>query len=284
MTFRTNILLLAAGFLFVALGAQAAPEIQFWSNDGDYAICNLTIPNGESRTWRVVAHPDGLTGILGATLRLTGAAGYVHVVTPNPSNSYVIGDLLSTGVSIGFPSCEAGPTVVLFSVQTTNVGGGPSSMQLVPHTNASGPTPCAYLVSCEDSFTEVCVPAATMGVNQGYGTAPDSPSPADGATEVATTAQLAWSGGHPGSECAIGIAEHRVYFGTSTNPPFAGTVGSLDNTVWDPGALQPNTTYHWRVESIDTGFGIAGPLWSFTTPAAVAVETVQWSIVKRRFR
>jgi hypothetical protein len=223
----------------------------------------------------------------GAEFRVSGwPAGYTHIVTPNPAATLTIGNPLVDGCNIGFPSCQTEETVVLYSVQTFNQGGGAATLSLEAHTFPSN-FPCPQVVdsSCSSPGSSVvCVPTITAFVNQGDATPPSTPFPADGATGMTLDVSLSWSGGHPGSACAVGIPSHRVYFGTGPDPPFVGEVSPLDDTVFDPGALAPNTTYSWRIECIDTGFGISGPVWSFTTTTFVAVEDIEWSRVKELYR
>jgi len=82
-----------------------------------------------------------------------------------------------------------------------------------------------------------------------------NPNPADGATNVPTTADLNWSGGSDATS-------HNVYFGTSNPPSLAATgVGSS----YDPGTLSTSTTYYWRVDSVNDTDTTTGTVWSFTT-------------------
>ena len=72
------------------------------------------------------------------------------------------------------------------------------------------------------------------------------PVPPDGTTFV-TPEDLMWLGGY-------GDTSFDVYFGTNSNPPFQST---QSNNIYDPGALDANTTYYWKIDS--------GDVWSFTT-------------------
>ncbi len=85
--------------------------------------------------------------------------------------------------------------------------------------------------------------------------APDSPSPAASATGVATNTTLSWGAGS-------GATSYNVYFGTGASPASAGSVGG---TSYTPGTLIENTTYYWRVESVNNDGVASGPTWSFTT-------------------
>lgn len=82
------------------------------------------------------------------------------------------------------------------------------------------------------------------------------PSPERGASGVGTRGiRLAWVSGR-------NAVSHTVYFG-KTNPP--GPDRSQRETSFDPGMLEPLTTYFWRVDEVtDTGT-VPGKVWSFTT-------------------
>jgi hypothetical protein len=268
--------------------AAASSNLHYWSADRDYELCHLDIPIGETRTWRIVARADAVQGIHGAEFRVVGwPAGYIHtVVTPNPDAAIVIGNPLDLGCNITWVGCEADPTLVLFTIETLNVSDASgASVSIEQHAFPSDQQCSVLYHSCSgQAFTSTCVPGSSLLVNQGSSTPPANPSPTHASTGVATSSQLAWSTGHPGSECAIGISEHRVYLGTNNDPPLIGIVSPLDNTVFDPGVLLPSATYYWRVEAIDTGFGITGPLWSFTTQDPVAVAGQKWARVKQLYR
>ncbi len=81
------------------------------------------------------------------------------------------------------------------------------------------------------------------------------PYPADGESGVRTDMNLSWKGG-------AFAHSHTIYFGTSSTPD---SVHSQASNSFDPGELEPNTTYYWRVDEVNA-FGRAdGPVWSFTT-------------------
>ena len=92
-------------------------------------------------------------------------------------------------------------------------------------------------------------------------------APNNGATGVAIDANLSWSGGN--SQCAGLTATYDVYFGTTNPPPLDHNNGSTKN--WDPGVLQHNTTYYWRIATTDDNGTATGPVWSFTTEPAGCV-------------
>jgi len=89
------------------------------------------------------------------------------------------------------------------------------------------------------------------------------PVPMNLATGVSRATDLGWTAG---SEAAT----HDVYFGTNPTPGPAQFQGNQPGTSFDPGALEKNTTYYWRVDEVN-GLGTTpGPVWSFTTGENVA--------------
>jgi uncharacterized protein (TIGR02145 family) len=90
--------------------------------------------------------------------------------------------------------------------------------------------------------------------------APSDPGPADQATEVGTGAILSWNCTDPNQDPLT----YDVYFGTNDNPPKAGS--DIATESFDPGQLDPNTTYYWKViAKDDSGLTTSGPVWQFTT-------------------
>ena len=72
-------------------------------------------------------------------------------------------------------------------------------------------------------------------------------SPAADATNVSLDQNLSWSGGE--SQCPELTATYDVYFGTSSPPPLHHDNGTSKS--WDPGALEQETTYYWRIVAKD---------------------------------
>jgi hypothetical protein len=55
---------------------------------------------------------------------------------------------------------------------------------------------------------------------------------------------------------------HLVYFGKSGSPEF---VASQKENTFKIGALEPKTTYYWRIDEIADRDTVQGPVWHFTT-------------------
>lgn len=100
------------------------------------------------------------------------------------------------------------------------------------------------------------------------------PRPLSGAVDAGQTSVLRWSAGEA-------VVSHDVYFGTDANavrdsnassPEYMGNM-DLGSESYDPGGLEWNTTYHWRVDEVeDDGTVRKGGLWSFTTADFLVIE------------
>lgn len=108
---------------------------------------------------------------------------------------------------------------------------------------------------------------------------PGAPSPGNGATNVSTSATLAWSAGS-------GATYYDVYFGTDSTPDASEFLGNQAGTTRNPGPLAAGTTYYWRVDSLNATGTTTGDVWSFTTapPAGTITLTVTPSKVKGKWR
>ena len=84
-----------------------------------------------------------------------------------------------------------------------------------------------------------------------------NPDPPDGETGVALAADLSWMAGD-------GAASHEVYFGTTSGA--LEFKGDQSLTTYDPGELDPNTMYYWRIDEVGPGGSVtAGTEWEFRT-------------------
>ncbi|NLH43775.1 MAG: hypothetical protein GX448_18200 [Planctomycetes bacterium] len=103
------------------------------------------------------------------------------------------------------------------------------------------------------------------------------PYPAQASVNAPQTLVLNWSAGES-------AAQHDVYFGTDAkavadaDPTTAGVYQGRQNagaTTFDPGELEWNKTYYWRVDELNSAEA-AGPwtgsVWSFTTADFLVVD------------
>jgi len=100
--------------------------------------------------------------------------------------------------------------------------------------------------------------------------------PYNGAVDVKQTQILSWS---PGDFAA----SHEVYFGADKevvrnadtgSPEYKGT-RDLGSQSYDPGKLEWDTTYYWRVDEVNNtnpDSPWVGPVWSFTTANFLIVD------------
>ena len=103
-----------------------------------------------------------------------------------------------------------------------------------------------------------------------------APTPSDGAVDVKQTLILKWSAGDQ-------ALSHQVYFGTDEeavhiadtgSPEYIGT-RELGSESYDPGKLQWDTTYYWRVDEVNDANPESpwvGGVWSFTTANFLVVD------------
>ena len=121
-----------------------------------------------------------------------------------------------------------------------------------------------------------------------------SPYPSIGAVDVPQTPILRWAAGEM-------AASHDVYFGEdATAVADAGTTTTdiyrgrqaLDATSFDPGPLEWNKTYYWRVDEVNDAHPESpwrGTVWSFTTADFIVVDdfesyTDDWANFQRIFQ
>jgi len=90
---------------------------------------------------------------------------------------------------------------------------------------------------------------------------PTDPDPEDEEIDVYVNARLYWTGGDPNSGDTI---KYDVYFGTSNPPP--KVYDNLSGTIYNPGEMEIETTYYWKIVSWDSqGLSNPGNIWQFTT-------------------
>jgi hypothetical protein len=103
-----------------------------------------------------------------------------------------------------------------------------------------------------------------------------SPFPVNSASDVKQTMILGWSPGIYG-------ASHQLYFGTDkdvvknadTNSPEYKGSRNLGSESYDPGKLEWNTAYYWRIDEVndaEPNSPWTGNLWSFTTANFLVVD------------
>jgi hypothetical protein len=103
------------------------------------------------------------------------------------------------------------------------------------------------------------------------------PNPSNNAVDVSQTQIMSWS-------AVEDATSHQVYFGTdeeavknadTSSPEYKGS-RSLGSESYDPGQLQWNTSYYWRVDEVKAdGTEQMGNVWSFTTANFIVVDDME---------
>ena len=92
-------------------------------------------------------------------------------------------------------------------------------------------------------------------------------NPSNGAVDVTQTPVLTWAPGFG--------ASHEVYFSADAASLELKGSGNLGSESYEPGQLEWDTTYYWRVDEADNANADSpwtGPLWSFTTANFLIVD------------
>ena len=95
-------------------------------------------------------------------------------------------------------------------------------------------------------------------------------NPANGAVDVTQTPVLTWAPGFG--------ASHEVYFGADAASLELKSSGNLGSESYDPGQLEWDTTYYWRVDEANgtnADSPWTGPLWSFTTANFLIIDDME---------
>jgi len=88
-----------------------------------------------------------------------------------------------------------------------------------------------------------------------------NPIPVNNSLNIDLEINLSWIGGDPDPG---DIVTYNLFFGTNINPPNIENVYPIN--TYNPGKLEYNTQYYWRIDSYDNNGGATtGPLWTFTT-------------------
>jgi hypothetical protein len=94
--------------------------------------------------------------------------------------------------------------------------------------------------------------------------------PANGAVDITQTPVLTWTPG-------LG-ASHEVYFGADAASLELKGNGNLGSESYEPGQLEWDTTYYWRVDEANNANADSpwtGPLWSFTTANFLIIDDME---------
>jgi len=185
-----------------------------------------------------------------------------------------------SGVSIGFGQCETYYCHVL-TIQYFMTGAtvGCCPYWVLPHPNAESGK--VEFVDCAQQLF-FGTPEATY-VSNTANSPPlvGNPEPNPGALQQALDTKLDWTVFR--CDCLMSISWNRVYFGTTPDPPLVNDW--VEENHYDPGLLQPNTTYYWKLQTFaGSSLSTTTPVWSFSTVTGVATEPTSWGRIKSLYR
>jgi hypothetical protein len=255
-------LLLLALNSFHAFAQQA--QIGIYS-DVSRSSCSLSdAGGGQIRAYVVVNSVSGITGVRFSAPK-PACFSATWVADEVPDGFVSIGDS-QTDLSIATGKCLSGPLhVVTMVFQKTSTTAPCCQFQILPAQDQADVifTDCSFLehsLAKTDGYingNETC-PCQT-GLNQPP-SAPTAPYPAQNMINAPLPVMLTWQTTDPEND----PLHYDVYFGTAADPPVVGT--DVPQASYDPGTLQYNTQYHWKVTAKDDhGNTTSGPLWTFTT-------------------
>jgi len=116
-----------------------------------------------------------------------------------------------------------------------------------------------YLICAAFAVFIVACAGGTPGISNQPPNAPSNPTPADNATDVSINITLSWACTDPDGDTLT----YNVYFGTVSTPTIVATVTTKS---YDPGSLNYNTKYYWKIVAKDgKGGQTSSPVWNFTT-------------------
>lgn len=107
---------------------------------------------------------------------------------------------------------------------------------------------------------------------------PSDPSPEDGAVDLDINQILSWKGGDPDKGDNV---RYLIFFGKNKGDlnRIYDEIGpypwNQTNISWDPGQLEHDTTYYWKIVPIDEqGSSKTGPIWQFRTNYAPNIPKI----------
>jgi hypothetical protein len=245
-----------------------------WQRDHNYFVSAATKPaiyqamanrfqtmwNDTSGFGPLQTTPPNAAGLAGPALGATGVAASPSLVwnTAAWAVSYdvYLGTSPSSMTLVGNTPAQmvlSPPSTYSWTPSTPLPGVTTYYWKVVSRTNATAVNPSMIATSATWSFT------TAAGVSQPP-TAPSAPSPSGGSTGISISPTLTWN--------ASGATSYAVSLSTSNPPPLMAS--ALTSPSYNAGTLAAGTTYFWQVTGINSAGSTPGPVWAFTTAAAVS--------------
>jgi hypothetical protein len=262
--------------------AEWAPDVEFYDGCGqipaEKRMLFLAGGGGGQAAGSLNLNEDGIKIFLNAVKYMIGGQKRVRAFGPDPADGAVAGD---TWVNL---SWEAGDLAVSHDVYLGDNLDDVDNATRESELFRGNQTETFYVAGFPGyAYPEGLVPGTTYywridevndadpnspwkGDVWSFSIPPKSaynPNPADGAAVADTTVTLSWT---PGLAAKL----HTIYLGDDydeVNNATAGTPAGLP--AYDPGPLEAEKVYYWRVDEFDGAGTYKGDVWTFTTPGAV---------------
>jgi uncharacterized repeat protein (TIGR01451 family) len=207
---------------------------------GTVSAATNPVNGGQNETWQVVIinnGPDAASNVVvnlaltGGTMTMPMGPGFTCTLNP-PASAQCTNPSIAAGMNPTITVTSTAPNVT--GLWTLNV-----------NVNSSTADPNTINNKFSGSVNVGACPSA-----------PTSPSPSDGAFDVAASGSLTWTD--------AGATSYNVYLGKVGNG-CSQAIGNVTGTSM-PYALQQGTQYEWRVESVTAGCPVLStPCMKFTT-------------------
>jgi hypothetical protein len=235
--------------------------------------------------YAVLFSGPGATGVQFAAPLPDCWTGVLHLSDNIPPPYINIGNS-QTGIAIAFGSCVSGWPIHVLTIQVfaSNPGliGDCCPYWVQPDPNANPPG--VYVTDCSSPPNLLVGTAGEMYVTRSGDWEPpvlSNPSPPNGALDQPLDEILEWDVAL--CSCGLGVVWHDIYFGVDPDPPLVAEFH--EGNTYDPSILLPETRYYWKIRAIDTDGGTTtGPVWTFTTEAAIPAEKSSWGRIKSLYK
>jgi hypothetical protein len=273
-TTTLTFLILAASLLsFIAPTEGAQVRLATFSG----SVCG--IPDSEPTFVQVYvfvsSYSDGLTGVRLSAPVPECVSGMIWLGDV-PVFSATSGDS-QNGVEIDFGSCNTTHDFHVLTINyiTSGTSQGCCIYPVLAHPQAQ--TGQVEFVDCSDAtFAGEGISTYVAPLDQ-WPPLVENRSPIDGSSQCAFDTKLNWTVDR--CDCLLSTLWIHMFFGTSSDPPLVAD-GPNENQ-FDPGPLQPGTTYYWKIKAFAGGsLSTTTPVWSFTTSNSVAVQPTTWGRIK----
>ena len=85
-----------------------------------------------------------------------------------------------------------------------------------------------------------------------------NPTPYEHTSGLPLNVDMSWSAG-------VGASSYDIYFGTDPIPDSTEFIRNQSGRTFDPGKMEPGTTYYWRIDSVNNLGTTTGDVWIITT-------------------